>query len=276
MRRLSITVIAAACTVLFTQSASAADMAVKAPVYKAPPAVLSWTGFYVGAELGGEWAHTTWTTTSLIDGDALPIDASSPRNYDPSGLRVGGYLGYNWQFAPQWVASIEVDAAHADKTVTAAGFPGCSIHCSNGLPGPGVDTTSVKMGWDASARARLGYLVLPSLLVYGTGGIAWQNFQTSATCQHSGPDPICFSMLGNPFVTATNDATRAGWTIGGGLEARVWGNWLLRGEYRYSDFGTWSNQFNLTLPGGRLDIESSQLKITTQTATLGIAYKFGP
>jgi outer membrane immunogenic protein len=97
-----------------------------------------------------------------------------------------------------------------------------------------VDTSSVKMGWDAGIRARLGYLVTPNLLAYGTGGVAWQDIQTSATCQHSDADPLCFGFPGNPFKTVTNKVTRTGGTIGGGLETRVSGNWLVRGEYRYS------------------------------------------
>jgi outer membrane immunogenic protein len=116
--------------------------------------------------------------------------------------------------------------------------------------------------------------VLPNLLAYGTGGVAWQHVETSATCQHSGPDPLCIILPGNPFATVTNSTTRTGWTIGGGLEASIYGNWLLRGEYRYSDFGTWDNSFNLGLPGGVPTFVNSQLKIKTQIATFGIAYKF--
>jgi outer membrane immunogenic protein len=201
------------------------------------------------------------------------LDASSPRNFDISSVRTGGYLGYDWQFAPQWVGGIEVDWAYANKDVTTAGVPGCAINCF-GAPGPGVDKSSVKMGWDASARARLGYLVTPNLLAYGTGGIAWQRMQTSATCQFSLPDPICFAIAGTPFSTVTNSTTRTGWTLGGGLDARIGGNWLLRGEYRYSYFGTWNQTLNLTAPGAANATIGYQVKTATQIGTLGIAYQF--
>jgi len=87
--------------------AQAADLV---PLYKAPPPVYpSWTGFYVGGELGGKWADGTWTATSLRDppgippavGVVLPIDASSPTDYRAGSLRFGGYVGYNWQFDPE-------------------------------------------------------------------------------------------------------------------------------------------------------------------------------
>jgi outer membrane immunogenic protein len=195
-------------------------------------------------------------------------------------IRGGVYLGYNWQFAPQWVGGIEFDWADANKNTTTVGIPGCSSSSScDPFLGESIqgDAASVKMGWDASARARVGYLLSPGLLVYGTGGIAWQRIETSATCQFSNPDPICFGTAGNPFATVSNSTTRTGWTIGGGVETKISENWILRAEYRYSDFGTFSTQANLNVPGsGGATSVAYQLKLNTQIATVGIAYKFGP
>jgi outer membrane immunogenic protein len=177
-----------------------ADMVTKAPPPVAPAPVFSWTGSYAGIALGAKWADTTWTTTSIsFVGNLLQptVDSSSPRSYDLSGFRWGGYAGYNWQVAPQWVWSVEADLGGANQTVTAAGIPGCSILCFPAAPAPGTDTSSVKMRWDASLRARVGYLVSPDLLAYVTGGIAWQDIETSATCQHSLTDPICAPASGS-------------------------------------------------------------------------------
>jgi len=266
---------ALAATIIGTP-AIAADMALKAP--PVPIAVATpydWTGFYVGAEAGGKWGRTTWTTTAITGAPFFPVvDASSPRSYDPSSGRFGGYLGYNWQFGPNWVAGVEADFAWADKTVTALGVPGCTILCVAGSPGPQADLSSVKMGWDGSARARLGFLVAPSVLLYGTGGVAWQNIETSATCQHSGPDPFCFALPGSPFVTATHSTTRVGWTAGAGIDAMLSRNWIARAEYRYSNFGTWNDVLNLSLNGATATVGYG-LKVETHIATVGIAYKFG-
>ena len=143
-------------------------------------------------------------------------------------------------------------------------------------PGPGADLSSVKMGWDASVRARLGFLVTPQVLLYGTGGVAWQQLEASGTCQHSAPDPLCLVEAGNPFSTVTNSTVRTGWTIGGGLETNIFGNWLARAEYRFSDFGTWNNVFNFNVPGEApgTDTYRFHLKATTHIATFGLAYKF--
>jgi outer membrane immunogenic protein len=262
--------------------ASAADMAVKAPQYQAPEAAVStWTGFYVGASLGGELSNANWTTTSVgvvAPAFVIPpptVDGSSPRRFSLSSGRYGGFTGYDYQFAPQWVAGIVLDASYFDSTVTTVGVPGCTFTCILGVPGPGVDVSSVKAKWDVDVRGRLGYLVAPNVLLYGTGGIAFQNFSNSATCQTSLTDPVCGPTAIPNFATATNSSTRTGWTAGVGIDAKIFANWMLRAEYRYSDFGTWSNSLSLVSPGVSIVTVATNLKINTHIAMIGIAYKFG-
>ncbi len=277
MKKLLVTLGAVAALI---SPAIAADMAVKA-LPPAPMAVVdSWTGFYLGAELGGKWADAKWTTTSIVqENSPFNLDSPSTQKFDPSSVRGGVYLGYNWQFAPQWVGGVEADWAGANMHTTTVGMPGClSASCDpfSGERSILGDAASVKLGWDASVRARLGYLVSPGLLLYSTGGVAWQNIKTSATCQFSLADLLCFGLPGSPFVTVSNTTTRTGWTIGGGIEAKISANWILRGEYRYADFGTFSTQANLNSPGASAPtILAYQLKLNTQIATVGIAYKFG-
>jgi outer membrane immunogenic protein len=68
------------------QCADAADLSL-APLYKAPPAQVAqaynWSGFYIGANGGGGWAHSYW------DANATGMNLS--------GAQVGGTAGYNWQ-----------------------------------------------------------------------------------------------------------------------------------------------------------------------------------
>lgn len=271
-------VLGALAVVACVTSASAADMAVKTPRQFEP--VASWTGFYLGATFGIKQSDANWTTTSLDNPLAPPgafvIDGSSPAKYRSSAGRIGGLLGYDVQIGPQWVAGLEFDAAYSDGEKTIAGIPGCAIACIFGTPGPSADSSSVKSRWDASARARLGFLVTPNVLIYGTGGIAWQSMQATATCQNGLADAVCPVLAGNPFSTVTNNADRIGWTVGGGIDARISGNWMLRGEYRYSDFGTWNNSFALGAGGPpTATTVGSQLKINTQIGLVGVVYKFG-
>ncbi len=269
-----------AIAVMMATPALGADLPVKALPYKAVPIVEapSWTGFYVGAELGANWSSSRWTTTSLVNtGTGLPItgiDTSSPRNFNTAGARGGGYFGYNWQLTPQWVWGLEGDVAYSGNKATAAGIPGCTIRCTAPFGSAlGPDQSSVRIGWDASARARLGFLVTPQTLIYGTAGAAWQNIQTSATCQHSAPDPFCGFSAGSPISTDQNTFTQLGWTAGIGVDWRVSGNWIARGEYRYAQFGS-DGLLNLSIPTTTSTI-GYHLRTSSNIATLGIAYQFG-
>ena len=254
----------------------AADIAA-APIARAlPQAVGDWSGPYAGIALGAKAAATTWTTTSTSDLAGTIVDASSPSHFNPAGVRAGGYAGYNWQ-NQAWVYGVEFDLAYANKAVTRAGIPGCAISCFAGAFGPGVDLATVRMSWDASARARLGHLVTANLLLYGTGGVAWQAIRTSGLCQHSFTDPQCSVAAGDPFDLRANGKTLTGWTIGGGVKSKIYGNWLLRGEYRYAQFGSFDGLLNFDSTGAPpgTDYSRYNLSLKTHTATLGLAYKFG-
>jgi outer membrane immunogenic protein len=275
---------AAAMVPFWSAPAHAADLT---PLYKAPPPVYSsWTGFYVGGELGGTWGDGTWTATSLRDppgipptiGIVLPIDASSPTDYRPGSLRYGGYVGYNWQFDPKWVAGIEGDLAYANGSASFSGFPGCALGpCT--FPGSGfnapVDSTSLRLQGDGSLRPRLGYLVRPNLMLFGTGGVAWQRIQTSGTCGPLFASDYCNGI--KPLVPSsmTNTNTLVGWTAGLGAEWMFAPHWLARVEYRYADFGTISEVF----PFGFSPIAGDntyrfRMAVQTQMLSLGVAYKF--
>jgi outer membrane immunogenic protein len=80
-------------------------------------------------------------------------------------------------------------------------------------------------------------------------------------------------ITGAPSVDAT---TKLGYTVGGGLEVMVWNNWLLRGEFRYSDFGTITNTDVRTNPpfNNETFTTNYKLHLTTETALVGVAYKF--
>src|SRR6476646_11110197 len=81
--------IGTALTVLFGGSALAADLRRPAPAYTPPPPVFSWTGFYIGGNLGGAWARGS------VNDSLFGLSASSDR----SGFIGGGQLGVNYQFS---------------------------------------------------------------------------------------------------------------------------------------------------------------------------------
>jgi outer membrane immunogenic protein len=175
-----------------TGAAGAADLA---PIYKAPPPVYlsDWAGFYIGVNGGGGWANTKF-------------DLSPVANATLTGGLVGGHAGYNWQYGSV-VAGVEVDFDGADlkKTVPV------TLHR---VPGSVTEKTDEL----ATARARLGYVVLPQLLAYGTAGAGWAHSSAVDTFGNSG--------FANQF----------GWVAGAGLEYKVWGPLIARVEYLHYDF----------------------------------------
>jgi outer membrane immunogenic protein len=178
-------------------AAGAADLAVKAPVYKAPPVILSdWAGFYIGVNGGYGWDSSliSRVNDNNVNLGNFPVS--------PKGGLVGGHAGYNWQYGSV-VTGLEVDIDAADITGTDS-----FNH-----------TVTMKTDTLASARARLGYAVLPNLLVYGTGG---------AGLAHS-----TVATLNAPTVAAS----QVGWVAGAGLEYKIWGNLIARAEYLHYDFG---------------------------------------
>jgi outer membrane immunogenic protein len=284
------TTIAALAVVGFDAGLGSASLAADLPappVYaKAPPtpAAPGWTGFYVGLGVG--------TRSSQTDGDmsrdslVANFGACNPafslactgETLNSTGFRISPYFGYNYQFAPQWLAGVEGDFGLGSKTAKLEGLFGPNSGASEFFGAS--DSFAVKSGWDASARARLGYLLTPSFLLYGTAGVAWQRIEATSTCSLDsfGCAPGLF--FGGYTSTVTDATTKLGYTVGGGFETMLWSNWIVRGEYRYSDYGTITNTDTRSclIAGGCSTSSFSvveTLHLKTQTATFGIAYKFG-
>ena len=94
---------------------------------------------------------------------------------------------------------------------------------------------STNLQWIGTVRGRLGYLVMPVLLVYGTGGLAYGglNFNFSQTQLDSvvypdGPSPIDIGLASTGY-----SSTMVGYAVGGGAEWMLLSNWSLRAEYLY-------------------------------------------
>jgi outer membrane immunogenic protein len=250
---------------------TAADMRpARAPVYTKAPMMApaySWTGGYAGISLGGRWADTTWATTSI----GLPLGPGDPTtssaSFNSSTIRAGGYIGYNWQVAPIWVVGLEGDLAWGRNDKSMAGIPGTFGGGMLGLGALAFDTSNVRLGWDASVRGRVGFLVTPTALLYATGGVAWQQVDVNAACAGSNLNASWCTAVRNE--TASN--TQVGWTIGGGAETMIGSNLLLRAEYRYSDYGNIGHTFF----ANTVDQVVMSQSLKTHTGLVGLAWRFG-
>jgi outer membrane immunogenic protein len=213
--------------------ALAADLPAKAP-RQAPVAVADWTGFYIGVHGGYGWGKTSVDDVDLnwsIDAGGI---FENPRFDEPKlkGWVFGGHVGYNWQFGQRWVGGLELDYSASDIK------EGQSVNASDNSTTV-TRTLDTKLDRLATVRARLGILIVPDLLIYGTAGAAWGHTKVSNTEDWDFGDDHHHTFLSR---SSTN---HFGWVAGVGGEWRLTGNLFLRAEYLHYDFGNTTHAFNV-------------------------------
>ncbi|MCX5796821.1 MAG: outer membrane beta-barrel protein [Elusimicrobia bacterium] len=232
----------------------------------------SWRGAYAGLASGLKSGEATWTGREN-NGGTVALDGLPARGYDLTALRIGGYGGYNWQRG-RWVFGPEADFAWSDKTETRDFFPGCGPGCGGFTAPPGPnDTASVRMKWDGGVRGRIGYLAGPAWLVYGTGGLAIQDMEATGVCWNPTLNSqYCFGT--EEQAPITREILMFGYSIGAGVERKIREHWLLRGEYRFSDFPGVDD--TMVFPPGTFGNNTYGYRLSAQTHmfTAGLGYKF--
>jgi outer membrane immunogenic protein len=131
---------------------------------------------------------------------------------------------------------------------------------------PATESETVSDQFDllGSARARLGWLAWPNLLVYGTGGLAWAQVTQGGVVQTAGFGTTSTS------VSAVQ-SWRWGWAAGLGAETRIGhGNWLGRLEYLHYDFGT--SLSSTTVSAGTATV-ANEGRLTTDVVRVGLSYQ---
>lgn len=202
--------------------AFAADMPVKAPVYKAPAPVFSWTGCYLGGNAGYGWSKQTY-----ID----PATGLAFNRFTSDGGAVGGQVGCDYQ-SGVWVVGVQ------------------GLWDWSGINGRGNEFAGSpfferdKVRSFGTLTARLGYTLQPMTLLYAKGGAAWIRTHFIEGLIATGP-------------TGTANSTRSGWTVGAGLEHMFAPNWSVFIEYNYANFGQHPTLFTTTfLPTIRQDLQT--------------------
>lgn len=195
-------------------AAPAADLGAPAPapIYtKAPLAVpFSWTGFYVGANLGYGFGSTT--TTDIVATNSLCwVKCGAQWDTKVKGITGGAQAGYNWQFN-SLVLGVEGDLGALD------------VNGNGNDPLLSTTFTHTNGGVFSTARGRLGFAI-DHVLVYGTGGWFGANFDSSVH-QHSGV-----------LIDTSSTSFQSGWTAGAGGEWAFAPRWSLKGEWLHYDVG---------------------------------------
>jgi outer membrane immunogenic protein len=251
MRKLLYATVALPTLLALSITANAADLPVKAPpapVY-VPPA-FSWTGCYIGGNIGGAWAQSNWT------------DSRFGLNWgDTSDGRFigGGQIGCNYQFSnPGFVIGVEGDfdwAANNSNNRTAvvpAGFPRAGDVIS-------LSSNDTRI---ATLAARFGYGV-DRALFYGKVGGGWVGNNGFTVVDQT---------TAQAFVGSGSN-TASGWLVGAGIEYAFTNNWTVKLEYDYLGLG--SRTF--TVPGTVIPAlagDTITSNHNVQMVKLGVNYLF--
>jgi outer membrane immunogenic protein len=218
-------------------SALAADLPVKAPPRAPIVPAYNWAGCYVGGNIGYSWG-TARGDLNIAHLDIFSLPTSFSLSLDPAGVIGGGQIGCNWQYNNGWVLGLETDFQGSGEKAT-QNFSGPFVTSPPFTFGEGINQSiEAKIEWFGTVRGRVGYLVTPTLMLYGTGGLAYG--ETKVT------DNVRQNLIGGgPAFTTTsisNSTTRVGWTLGAGAEGALfnWNNWTWKVEYLYVDLGSQS------------------------------------
>lgn len=236
-------------------SATAADLR---PAYKAPPPpppapVASWSGCYVGA--GGGYGMWNQDHEEYFPG-GVPISYSTTSGGRGWFGTVGA--GCDYQFAPSWVLGVFGDYDFAsikgDHSITLAGLS---------------YTGEEKLKWAWAVGGRLGYVVVPQLLAYVSGGYTQAHFDGYGL-------GLNVVGAGAPLLGVDSN-TRSGWFLGTGYEYQL--GWIpgltWKTEYRFSDFGSESDAIYLLGAPAPVAYTDSEKYVQTIRSQLVYRFNFG-
>jgi outer membrane immunogenic protein len=224
------------------------------PIYKAPPpdAVSTWTGFYIGAQVG--WASADWDASSLVSTPPIGPFAAPGfpiGTFNGDGFVGGVHVGYNHQFN-NIVLGIEADFNWPDVDVT-RNF--VAIGIQPGLP------LAINASLDSygTIRGRFG-VTWGRALLYGTAGWAWARSEISITSP---------GQFAGPFATTSRN-THNGWTAGVGVDYMVTPNFIVGVEYKHLGFDSETYTFAFPLATS----VTSSVDLDVDEVTIRAKWKF--
>ena len=258
----------AAAFAVVSSAALAADLPTKAPVttqYVVPAATApAWAGFYVGVNAG----YGTSTGDQTIAGadpngvTAVNLGLVPPGlNTHGGGALLGATVGYNYMLNDRVLLGGEAD------------FDWSGLSGSDGQQisfGPlALDTEGTsKLRWLGTLRGRAGYLITPTTLLYGTGGLAFGSVESSTAVTLAAPKPF------GAQASADSSSTKLGWTIGAGVEQQLASRWSVKAEYQFVDLGSIDNSFGAKI-GGAIPVNfASHEDLRYHTFRVGLNYHF--
>jgi outer membrane immunogenic protein len=257
MKRLLIN-LAGAAMLLSPVAAHSADLPAqtytKAPAV-VPPPVFSWTGFYIGGNIGGAWANDYWTDS------LFQTNFNTGNN---NGVFIGGaQIGGNYQIGSfviggEW----DFDWASNYNNAFANGY---------GVFIPALGNTYVvndSNRWITTVAARFGWAV-DHLLLYGKAGGGWVGVNNwTLNNATTGVALGC----GNFATNCSNDI--GGWLVGAGVEYAFNNNWTVKVEYDYLGLGSRTVNIPATAPDPIAGDTFTSNNLHIQMVKFGVNYLF--
>lgn len=254
-----------------------------------------WVGFYLGAHVGGWWSQNSsanmngsvsfvrsgFPVGSGAVASALATVGTNDISINSNGFIGGGQAGYNYIYINRTLFGVEADidglkqpnnSTNVNKVVILDGFPSENYDATV--------SAAQKINWLGTLRGRLGFLCTPTLLLYGTGGLAYGtgSLDISITANESAG-----ALIYPPVVAQNNTSqTRVGWTAGGGVEWKFYSHWSARAEYIYYNLSSMNKNLILSQTAGfaippvlyaAANVTSSAL-FSVGTARVGLNYHF--
>lgn len=224
---------------------------------QAPPCH-EWTGFYVGGF--GAWNYAIFDR-SIRDAredeteDAREVAAQGGRGFEANGAELGGLIGYNYQHH-NWVFGLEVDGGYL--------WSRNSEHNKFAIPNSDdlyVIAPSIKNHYLVTLGGRIGYTFGScKWLPYVIGGMAVGDIDFQQR----------ISETDDWTQTRSNDDTRVGWFVGGGLQYALCKHWSLRGQYEFVDLGDTRVSYHVPTEFGA----TSRLDVRDHNVSFAVIYGF--
>jgi outer membrane immunogenic protein len=221
----------------------------EAPVYVAPVPVFSWTGFYVGADIGASFSATSANPAFTYTGNYIPWTGQS---FNSSGFMGGGYVGYNYQLNQNFVLGLEGDFQGTTNSKSATWAPSPVLYPLASA------TAKSSLDWLGAINGRLG-VAYDRALFYAIGGAAWGGVGVSGTLDYAAI----------PVFGLSQSKTLSGFDVGAGVEYAFTPNWVGRVEYRYYGFSNYSIS-----PASAYLVDPARITTSVNTVRVGLAYLF--
>jgi len=220
--------LASTVAIVGTTGAHAADAIVyEEPVAVVAPApVFSWTGGYLGGQVGYGWGKSRFSDDFTA-------------NLKPDGFLGGLYAGYNFDMGNNFVLGVDGDVTYNNLKDS------YSVLAPDGL----TDSIESKLRWSGAVRARAG-LAMDRFMPYIAGGVAFGSVKNTLSVSD-----------GINEVSASQSKTHTGWTAGAGVDYAATDNVIVRLEYRYTDYGHKDYDFDLGAGSVREKFKTNEVRL---------------